>query len=111
MRLLSMNFALTLMVLLVGNPSVPCAFAQNKADDVAGEWLYEGKMDQPCAIFRHGSVLLLVNQGGHLATGRMEGKGKVLVISGNGWQKGLRGEVRDGGKSLTWRNGTVWKRR
>jgi hypothetical protein len=39
-----------------------------------GEWLYDGKEDQPCAIFQHGRVLLLVNEEGEL----LEARRKVL---------------------------------
>jgi hypothetical protein len=106
-----MVFTLALTVLLVGNQSAPSADARDKAIDVAGEWLMEGKADQPCAIFRHGSVLLLVNENGDLGTGRLDAEGKVVVLKGDGWDKGLTAEVQDKGKSLKWSNGTVWNRR
>jgi hypothetical protein len=106
-----MVFALALTALVIGSQSSPRACAEEKAIDVAGEWLREGKADQPCAIFRHGPVLLLVNENGDLGTGRLDADGKVVVLKGDGWDKGLTAEVQDKGKSLKWSNGTVWSRR
>jgi hypothetical protein len=72
-----------------------------------GEWLMEGNADQPCAIFQHGRVLLLVNERGELVTGRITDASKVLV---RGWEDGLVGELTDNGKTISWANGTKWKR-
>jgi hypothetical protein len=105
-----MLLTLALTAFLVGSQSAPPARAQDKANDVVGEWLWEGKADQPCAIFRYGSVLLLVNENGDLGTGRLEGEGKLVVLKGDGWDKGLTAEVQSKGKSLKWSNGTVWNR-
>lgn len=75
-----------------------------------GEWLLEGKADQPCAIFQHGRVLLLVNENGDFATGRITEATKLVVLKGNGWDEGLVGELADEGKTISWGNGTTWKR-
>ena len=75
-----------------------------------GEWLYEGKEDQPCAIFQQGRVLLLVNENGELATGRITEAKKFVVLKGDGWEEGLVGEVVEKGKAIRWANGTTWKR-
>jgi hypothetical protein len=74
-----------------------------------GEWLFEGKEDQPCAIFQHGRVLLLVNEEGELATGRVSGANTLTVLKGS-WEEGLTGTLSDDGKSISWGNGTTWKR-
>jgi hypothetical protein len=74
-----------------------------------GEWLMEGNADQPCAIFQHGRVLLLVNENGDLATGRITEATKLVVLKGS-WQEGLVGELTDEGKTISWGNGTRWKR-
>jgi hypothetical protein len=111
MRTPLLVFTLALMALLVGSQAAPPVCAQQKAIDVAGEWLLEGKADQPCAIFRHGSVLLLVNENGDLGTGRWDAEGKVVVLKGEGWDKGLTAEVQNRGKALKWSNGSVWNRR
>jgi hypothetical protein len=108
--MLSIVSTLALMALLVGNQSAPRAYAEDKAIDFAGECLLEGNADQPCAIFRHGAVLLLVNEKGDLATGRTEADGNLVVLKGEGWEAGLKAEVQDKGKSLKWGNGTVWSR-
>jgi hypothetical protein len=108
--MLGMVFTVALTTLLVNDPSVPRAFAQEKGIEVAGEWLLEDNADQPCAIFRHGSVLLLVNERGDLATGRLEAENRLVVLKGDGWDAGLTAEVQNKGKSLKWSNGTVWNR-
>jgi hypothetical protein len=82
---------------------------------VAGEWLNEGNQDQPCAIFQEGRILLLVNEEGQLATARMTEQSKFvtvkgLLVNGEGWEEGIVGEIADGGKAITWANGSTWKR-
>ena len=74
-----------------------------------GEWLYDGKEDQPCAIFQQGRVLLLVNENGELATGRITEARKFIVFKGDGWEEGLVGEFDEKGKAISWANGTTWK--
>jgi hypothetical protein len=74
-----------------------------------GEWLFEAKGDQPCAIFQHGRVLLLVNEDGEMATGRITEATKLVVLKGS-WEEGLVGELVDEGKTISWGNGTKWNR-
>ena len=74
-----------------------------------GEWLYDGKEDQPCAIFQQGRVLLLVNEDGELATGRITEARKLVVLKGD-WEEGLVGELAKDGTAISWANGTTWKR-
>ncbi len=74
-----------------------------------GEWLLEGNADQPCAIFQHGRVLLLVNEQGDFATGRITAPTRLVVLKGS-WDEGLVGELTDEGRTISWRNGTTWKR-
>jgi hypothetical protein len=80
----------------------------DKKISLPGEWLYDGKQDQPCAIFQQGRVLLLVNEEGELATGRLAEAEKIVVQKG--WEEGLVGEVAKDGKAINWSNGTTWKR-
>jgi hypothetical protein len=80
----------------------------DKKTELPGEWLYDGKEDQPCAIFRQGRVLLLVNEDGEWATGRVSEAEKFVVLKG--WEEGLVGEVAKDGKAINWSNGTTWKR-
>ena len=68
---------------------------------IAGEWLHEGKDDEPCAIFQHGRVLPFVNEKDDFATGRMTEDKKLTV---KGWGD-LVGEIADEGKKITWRDG------
>jgi hypothetical protein len=82
----------------------------DKKINLPGEWLYDGKEDQPCAIFQQGRVLLLVNEEGELATGRITEAGKFVVLKGDGWEEGLVGELGKDGKAINWANGTTWKR-
>jgi hypothetical protein len=80
----------------------------DKKIHLPGEWLYDGKEDQPCAIFRQGRVLLLVNEEGEWATGRVTQADKIVILKG--WEEGLVGEVAKDGKAIKWSNGTTWKR-
>jgi hypothetical protein len=73
----------------------------------SGEWLYDGKEDQPCAVFQQGRVLLLVNEEGEWAPARFTEADKFTV---KGWEDGLVGELVEKGKAINWSNGTTWKR-
>jgi hypothetical protein len=53
--------------------------------------------------------LLLVNENGDLATGRTTEARKLVVLKGD-WEEGLVGELAKDGKSISWANGTTWKR-
>jgi hypothetical protein len=81
-----------------------------KNSKLSGEWLYEGKKDEPCAIFQQGRVLLVVNENGDLATGRITAARRFIVLRGDGWEEGLVGELVGQGKAISWTNGTTWKR-
>jgi hypothetical protein len=54
--------------------------------------------------------LLLVNENGELATGRITEANKLVVLKGDGWEEGLVGELAEKGKAISWGNGTTWKR-
>ena len=82
----------------------------DKTRNLSGGWLYDGKEDQPCAIFQQRRVLLLINENGELATGRITGAEKFNVLKGDGWEEGLVGELARDGKAINWANGTSWKR-
>jgi hypothetical protein len=78
-----------------------------QASKWAGEWLFDGKEDQPCAIFQQGRVLLLVNERGEMVTGKIRGENKLTW----GWdENALVGELKDEGKTISWANDTTWKR-
>jgi hypothetical protein len=34
----------------------------------------------------------------------------MQVMQGTGWQPGLRGEIRDNGRTIAWPDGTFWRR-
>jgi hypothetical protein len=74
---------------------------------LAGEWLRDGREDELCAIFRHGRVLLLVNEHGDFATARMIEAKKFTV---KGWEDGLAGELVKEDKEIAWTNGSTWMR-
>jgi hypothetical protein len=91
--------------------SAVSAAGPDKTSKWPGEWLYDGKEDQPCAIFQHGRILLLVNEEGELATARLTEAKKLVVLKGYGWgEEGLTGELDNKGKAIAWSNGTNWKR-
>jgi RNA polymerase sigma factor (sigma-70 family) len=96
---------------LLAPGNVAPADEADKTGKLPGEWLYDGKQDRPCAIFQHGRVLLLVNEEGELATARLTGARKFVVLKGYGWgEEGLVGELDENGKAISWSNGTTWKR-
>ena len=111
MKVFSMVLTLVLMILFVGDQSTSSMLAQSAVSNISGEWLMSGKASEPCAIFRQGAVLLIVNEKGDLATGRMDGESKLLVLKGDHWETGVTAELKNGGKSLSWRDGSVWIRR
>jgi hypothetical protein len=80
------------------------------SDNLDGEWFMEGDRNRPCAIYQRGRVLLVVNEHGALGTGQTIGPTTIEIIQGAGWLSGLRGEVQDNGRTLDWRNGTIWRR-
>src|SRR5262245_56166916 len=75
--------------------SVVSAAEPDKTSKLPGEWLYDGKEDQPCAIFQHGRILLLVNEDGEFATARLTEARKFVA---HGWEEGLVGELDHKGK-------------
>src|SRR5215831_4421353 len=83
---------------------VASAAEPDKASKLPGEWLYDGKEDQPCAIFQHGRILLLVNEEGELATARLTEARKFVVLRGyGGWgEEGLVGKLDKKGKTISW---------
>jgi hypothetical protein len=76
---------------------------------LAGEWFNDGKVDQPCAIFQHGSVLLLINENGDIASGQLSEGNKFNVLKG--WEEGVSGKLTDRGRVIAWKGGGAWKRR
>src|SRR5262249_5272988 len=96
---------------LVALGSVATAAQANRNDKLAGGWLDEGRKDEPCAIFQQGSVLLMVNKHGNLATAMMTGAKKFTVKANiKGWGEGLIGELVEDGKKISWSNGSTWAR-
>ena len=77
----------------------------------AGEWLAEGDAGTPCAVFRHGRVLLVVNDIGSIGSARLVEAKKIRILKGDGWDAGLTGELHDESQTIIWSNGTKWKRR
>jgi hypothetical protein len=77
---------------------------------IAGEWLSEGDLDKPCAIFVHGRVLLLVNERGQIGVARLKEENKFVLLRGEGWEEGLVGEFHERRKLIAWKGGGAWKR-
>jgi hypothetical protein len=78
---------------------------------IDGQWLMEFDPGRPCAIYQHGNVLIIVNEGGSLAVGRVISAAEFVILTspGGGWQIGLRAVLQDN-NTLDWRNGTIWRR-
>jgi hypothetical protein len=79
-------------------------------DNLDGEWFMAGDGNRPCALFQRGRVLLVVNEQGSVATGRVIGPTTLQVIQGSGWQPGMRAELQDNGRALVWPDGSFWRR-
>jgi hypothetical protein len=92
----------------LGKEKEPPKSPAKVASNWVGEWLREGDADKPCAIFQKGRVLLLVNEDGEFATGKITEANKITTR----WREedGLIGELVDKGKTISWGNGTTWKR-
>jgi hypothetical protein len=99
--------AATAGLLLLGGPA-PAA-GQDEAAPLAGEWFNGGKLDQPCAVFQQGRVLLLVNEKGDLAIAQMTEANKLTVVKG--WGDGVEGRIGERGKVIAWKGGGSWRRR
>ncbi len=83
--------------------------AERNRDSLAGEWFNNGKLDQPCAIFQAGRVLILVNEKGDIASGRMTEANEFRIVQG--WGGGdLSGRVGERGKVILWKGTGNWKR-
>jgi hypothetical protein len=54
------------------------------ANSLSGEWFNGGKLEQPCAIFQQGRVLLLINERGDIASAQMTEANQFTVL--RGWQ-------------------------
>ena len=90
--------------------SAPCEPSESThylGKTLAGSWVYQC---QPCAIFAEDPVLLLVNEWGELATGRVLDSNTIVILHGTGWQAGLVGTVIHRGRTINWSNGTTWTR-
>lgn len=94
----------------------PAARADERATGAwSGEWLNEGRDAEPCAIFVHGRVLLLVNEHLHLAIGRITAARKIVVRDALPWTDPkvadeLVGVLSPNGKTITWANKARWTR-
>jgi hypothetical protein len=94
------------LLLLGGSTS---AAESDDPNPLTGEWFNGGKLDQPCAIFQQGRILLLVNEKGDIATGQMTEANRFRVI--RGWSEEEAGRVIDRGRVIAWRGGGTWRRR
>ena len=100
-------------LLLLSEPAtaaqpVPNRQPEERAAGLSGEWFNAGKLDQPCAIFQHGRVLLLVNEKGDMATAHMTEANQFSVLKG--WGGNVTGQVVERGKVILWKGGGNWKR-
>jgi hypothetical protein len=94
------------LLLLTGLGSAARA---DEAGTLSGEWFNSGKLDQPCAIFQQGRVLLLINEKGDVAVAHLTEASGFTVIKG--WEEGVAGRIDERGKVIAWKSGGHWKRR
>jgi hypothetical protein len=72
---------------------------------IGGTWTCDGK---PTSITQDGGGnLVFTNEMGSRSKGRFLNTETVIAIE---WEGGLHGSVQDGGKTIRWANGTVWRR-
>lgn len=71
---------------------------------IPGSWTFSGRA---CAIFQQGPILLLVNEVGKLATGRITGPDTFQIVSGEGWGR-VTGQFVDRDKRIKWSDGAYW---
>ena len=55
-------------------------------------------------------AVLVVNERGDVATAKLEGGTRIVVVKGAGWESGMTGEIRENGRVLAWRDGSIWTR-
>jgi hypothetical protein len=94
------------LLLLTG--SAP-ADEPDERDALTGQWFNGGKLDQPCAIFQQGRVLLLINENGDIASGVMTQANEFTIQKG--WDGGLVGRIVERGTVIAWKGGGSWRRR
>jgi hypothetical protein len=116
MKRLLMVAALAVVALVLAFGMLPPVVGQRAEktgrDSWAGEWLMDGDAGKPCAVFRQGDVLLVVNEEGSVGSARVIGPKKIKILKGDGWEAGLTGELHDDGKAIIWTDGRAkWKRR
>ena len=78
--------------------------------DLAGTWICQtrcpaggGQGGKPASISQNGRTLTFTNEGGGRSAGEFKGPESVAAKE---W--GISAAVEDGGKRLSWSNGTVW---
>jgi hypothetical protein len=81
-----------------GQPTYAAGFAA----DVGGRWYHDGK---PTNISVSGMNVTITNEHGQSSSGHSTGNDLVMPFLG------IRGVVSDGGRRISWSNGTTWTRR
>src|SRR5215475_3171705 len=94
-------------LLLLGG-AAPAGGPEDRAS-LAGEWFNGGKLDQPCAIFQQGRVLILINEKGDMAVAHLTEANKFTIVKG--WEEGVVGRIDERGKLIVWKGGGNWKKR
>jgi hypothetical protein len=71
------------------------------SQDVSGRWYHDGK---PTSISVSGMNVTITNEHGQSSSGHILGNDLVMPFLG------IRGSVSDGGRRVSWSNGTTWTR-
>lgn len=72
------------------------------AEDISGGWFHDGK---PTKISVSGFNVTITNENGQSSSGHLTGNDLVMPFLG------IRGVVSDGGRRISWSNGTTWTRK
>jgi hypothetical protein len=78
--------------------------------NVNGQWFFESDKGSPCAIIQVVSILVLINEHGAIAGGKIIDNSTIIALQGPGWAPNLVGEVSPDEKQIAWKNGTTWRR-
>ena len=73
--------------------------------NVQGEWVNLAN-NRPCGVFQAGSILMMVNESGSIATAHVQGNRFALMQGWNGAQ--LSGLI--GNNVIRFNNGSEWRR-
>lgn len=75
--------------------------------NVQGEWVNLTN-NRPCGVFQAGSILMMVNENGSMATAYLQGNRLSIM---QGWNaNNLAGQITNNAQLIRFNNGSEWRR-